>query len=310
MLYLEPTAGSQLQSDGSYLQALPDGTHVRWSRRSDGSWRKPERLKVLHKHGNFPVAGDILAGVSRWSDEETDAAMQHPPATAELQPDGRTFDQAFARVNGSPRRLAAGESKAEVVFQNKVQEKEEVIDRSGDGKADELEVKGQGAISEGHLTINYAPRTDLIRPSPFGNENFFVGTPALPPTPVTNSTTKASASFIGRPTLHTRSESDRVVRASGSPGNQSPQKQQRMLAAPEVAAAMSSNGPLAEAILQGDGTYTLELRDGSSLRWTRRPDGTWRKPERKRAGWVGDLEQEKYVPPYVRTGEVLLTRFQ
>jgi uncharacterized protein with WD repeat len=39
----------------------------------------------------------------------------------------------------------------------------------------------------------------------------------------------------------------------------------------------------------------LQKEDGSTMRWTRRPDGTWRKPEHTRAGWVGDLEQTKYV---------------
>mmetsp|Transcript_18335 Transcript_18335/g.64410 ORF Transcript_18335/g.64410 Transcript_18335/m.64410 type:complete len:306 (+) Transcript_18335:67-984(+) len=55
--------------------------------------------------------------------------------------------------------------------------------------------------------------------------------------------------------------------------------------------------PPREAVRQSDGSYTLELEDGTSCRWTRRPDGSWRKPERKKAGWVGDLEQKKYVSP-------------
>lgn len=33
------------------------------------------------------------------------------------------------------------------------------------------------------------------------------------------------------------------------------------------------------------------------MRWTRRQNGTWRKPEHVKAGWVGDLEQKKYVCP-------------
>jgi len=41
------------------------------------------------------------------------------------------------------------------------------------------------------------------------------------------------------------------------------------------------------------------------VRWTRRPDGTWRRPERKRAGWVGDLEQKKYVSPGAAEAERL-----
>lgn len=47
--------------------------------------------------------------------------------------------------------------------------------------------------------------------------------------------------------------------------------------------------PPQEAEAQADGSYLLVLEDGSSLRWTRRPDGSWRKPERgslsKRSMW-------------------------
>ena len=55
--------------------------------------------------------------------------------------------------------------------------------------------------------------------------------------------------------------------------------------------------PPREAAKQPDGSYTLPQPDGSTLRWTRRLDGTWRKPEHKRAGYVGELEQKKYVVP-------------
>lgn len=54
--------------------------------------------------------------------------------------------------------------------------------------------------------------------------------------------------------------------------------------------------PPPEAVKQPDGTYVLSHADGSTSRFTKRPDGSWRKPERVRAGYVGDLEQEKYVP--------------
>jgi hypothetical protein len=58
---------------------------------------------------------------------------------------------------------------------------------------------------------------------------------------------------------------------------------------------MASNEPPREAVKQPDGSWVLQMEDGSSKRWTRRPDGTWRKPEHVRAGWVGELEQQKYV---------------
>mmetsp|Transcript_67741 Transcript_67741/g.107316 ORF Transcript_67741/g.107316 Transcript_67741/m.107316 type:complete len:274 (+) Transcript_67741:55-876(+) len=57
----------------------------------------------------------------------------------------------------------------------------------------------------------------------------------------------------------------------------------------------ANDGPPREAVKQTDGSWIQQLEDGSTMRWTRRPDGTWRKPEHKRAGWVGELEQQKYV---------------
>jgi len=56
------------------------------------------------------------------------------------------------------------------------------------------------------------------------------------------------------------------------------------------------NHPPWDAVRQPDGSLIKNLEDGSTMRWTIRPDGTWRKPEHKRAGWTGSLEQRKYVP--------------
>lgn len=47
-------------------------------------------------------------------------------------------------------------------------------------------------------------------------------------------------------------------------------------------------GPPPDAVVQPDGSFLHELADGSSVRWTQRPDGSWRKPERTRAGWAGE----------------------
>lgn len=55
------------------------------------------------------------------------------------------------------------------------------------------------------------------------------------------------------------------------------------------------NEPPREAVKQSDGSYIVQNGDGTTTRHTRRPDGTWRKPERTRAGFVGELEQTKYV---------------
>mmetsp|Transcript_79165 Transcript_79165/g.139758 ORF Transcript_79165/g.139758 Transcript_79165/m.139758 type:complete len:266 (+) Transcript_79165:28-825(+) len=67
--------------------------------------------------------------------------------------------------------------------------------------------------------------------------------------------------------------------------------------------AEKDGAPPPEASLQSDGSYILELPDHSVKRWTQRPDGSWRKPERKRQGWIGDLETAKYVPPVTKADD-------
>lgn len=67
-----------------------------------------------------------------------------------------------------------------------------------------------------------------------------------------------------------------------------------------LAELLALREPPEDSSPQQDGSFQLALEDGATIRWTKRPDGTWRKPEHRRAGWVGDLEQEKYVPPTVR----------
>lgn len=69
----------------------------------------------------------------------------------------------------------------------------------------------------------------------------------------------------------------------------------------EIVAPVEEGRPPPEAELQEDGSHILVLPDGSTCRWTQRQDGSWRKPERKRVGWIGDLEANsaarRYVPP-------------
>ncbi|CAK0869977.1 unnamed protein product [Prorocentrum cordatum] len=61
--------------------------------------------------------------------------------------------------------------------------------------------------------------------------------------------------------------------------------------------------------MQPDGSSVLVCADGSTVRWTRRLDGSWRPPERKREGWVGELEADRYVVPGLRdTGRPLVSR--
>lgn len=73
--------------------------------------------------------------------------------------------------------------------------------------------------------------------------------------------------------------------------------------APAEKPGSPGGSPPADAVQQPDGSYILNCEDGTTLRWTQRPDGSWRRPERKRAGWVGDLEQLKYAPPPLRDGQ-------
>mmetsp|Transcript_24560 Transcript_24560/g.56644 ORF Transcript_24560/g.56644 Transcript_24560/m.56644 type:complete len:350 (-) Transcript_24560:46-1095(-) len=75
-----------------------------------------------------------------------------------------------------------------------------------------------------------------------------------------------------------------------------------------VAELTARVGPPKEAEAQPDGTFTLQLEDESEMKWSKRPDGTWRKPERRRAGWVGDLEQTRYTIPQARGVELASDR--
>lgn len=71
----------------------------------------------------------------------------------------------------------------------------------------------------------------------------------------------------------------------------------------DVDTDVCTEGPPPEAVPQPDGGFLVELPDGSTLRWgPKRPDGTWRRPERRKAGWVGDLERNRYSPPGARSG--------
>lgn len=61
--------------------------------------------------------------------------------------------------------------------------------------------------------------------------------------------------------------------------------------------------PPLDAVQQADGSFVQERPDGSTLRWTKRPDGSWRKPERARSGTTAlsaataNLERQKISPP-------------
>jgi len=85
-------------------------------------------------------------------------------------------------------------------------------------------------------------------------------------------------------------------------------KAQAAALAARVAELTARVGPPEEAEAQPDGTFTLQLEDESEMKWSKRPDGTWRKPERRRAGWVGDLEQTKYTIPQARGVELASDR--
>jgi hypothetical protein len=70
-----------------------------------------------------------------------------------------------------------------------------------------------------------------------------------------------------------------------------------------LVAELSALGrPSDAAEQQDDGSFLMTLEDQSTLRWTERPNGTWRKPEHKKAGWIGELEQVKYTPPFYACG--------
>jgi len=70
---------------------------------------------------------------------------------------------------------------------------------------------------------------------------------------------------------------------------------------------MENTPPLA-AVLQFDGSFMCWLTDGSSVRYSQRMDGTWRRPERRKAGWIGDLEIPRYQPPQRRLSTLSLEK--
>lgn len=72
------------------------------------------------------------------------------------------------------------------------------------------------------------------------------------------------------------------------------------VSAPLTEAAMN-NCPPPDAVLQLDGSFLCLQPSGSSIRYSRYLNGEWRRPERRRAGWVGDLEVERYRPPHRRS---------
>jgi len=93
-----------------------------------------------------------------------------------------------------------------------------------------------------------------------------------------------------------------------SPPHQEPIEEKLEQIIMEAAAAAGNNGSGSstggsdngrEFVEQEDGTL-VDSQNGSSLSWTQRPDGTWRKPYRRRFGWVGEMDRQQYLPPPLR----------
>ena len=61
-----------------------------------------------------------------------------------------------------------------------------------------------------------------------------------------------------------------------------------------MAEIMGSNSPPPDAVLQSDASFLCVRRDGSSSRYAQRLDGSWRKPEHRRTGWVGCVHMNGY----------------
>lgn len=53
---MEPPGDAEEQLDGSRIQSLPDGSSLRYTQRSDGSWRKPERIRAIRRTGSVRSA--------------------------------------------------------------------------------------------------------------------------------------------------------------------------------------------------------------------------------------------------------------
>jgi len=119
---------------------------------------------------------------------------------------------------------------------------------------------------------------------------------------------KAKAKAAAEQELRAKVEQEAEAAAQAKREADAAAKAQAAAFAAKVSALCSRVGPPEEAEAQPDGTFTLQLEDDSVLKWSKRPDGTWRKPERRRAGWVGELEQTKYTIPQARGVELASDR--
>lgn len=92
----------------------------------------------------------------------------------------------------------------------------------------------------------------------------------------------------------------KIERMKGRAALARAQAELRVAMAERTEQLIAAGEPCQDAEEQPDGSFLVSLEDRSTLRWTRRPNGSWRKPEHKKAGWVGDLEQERYLAPALK----------
>lgn len=326
----EPTADAVLQADGSFVLRQEDGSSVRWTRRPDGSWRKPEHNR----------AGWSMSQFGKESTE--DSSQRHMP-----RENATTVDNDFG--NDEPRYYK--EAVKESVFAQMARHDYPCTNLSPG-------VCSEGVNDGANNNSCSLDTSDLIRNSLLQQKlaSLSIDTadlekrdkPALvysgdsiPREPPPESIAQVDGSFVlnqedgssvtwtrrpdgsWRKPVHHRSgwgsrkhtevvedqrptNKDFCQEGEKRVGHGHFEASQYLPKAPPPPKYEPPESPPEEAEEQPDGTFLLELEDGSTVRWTKRPNGTWRKPEHKKAGWVGDLEREKYTIPAVRNGENLL----
>eukprot|EP00929_Paragymnodinium_shiwhaense_P120282 TRINITY_DN92216_c0_g1_i1.p1 TRINITY_DN92216_c0_g1~~TRINITY_DN92216_c0_g1_i1.p1 ORF type:complete len:367 (-),score=42.23 TRINITY_DN92216_c0_g1_i1:24-1124(-) len=249
----EPPYSALERADGSFIASLAEDVVFRWTKRPDGSWRKPERCRDAEAWEVEELAlrlRDPSHSSGRRADPEDVAPASHP-----------YFEDADNGAAPSEQPAATGRW------------------RGGGGRGSrgyntegEVVVKTQGKLA-GSQRGSEERNGHVQRRGRGGREGKAESSPS------TASSSKAAAAC-----------SDKDDRTSAL----------AVRVAERVERLMDLGCPDSEAKMQEDGSYVLTLEDGSTLRWTARPNGSWRKPEHKKKGWVGDLEQEKYCPPHER----------
>jgi hypothetical protein len=312
-----------LQVDGSFIARQEDGSIVRWTRRPDGSWRKPEHHRVGYSNiqvGKEPMEdsgqsqhianGDTISSAIKSGCEELpyhnavkesvfEQMVRNSYPCADISPQTWTDSEGTHVSNGSRpqalRLLHRDVDERCIDVAHEEQRERPVVLYSGADIPREPPAESI-ALADGSFVLNqddgssvtWSRRPDGSWRKPVHHRS---GWSSRKNTEVVEDQRPTNKDFC-------QEGEKRLGHGQFEAAQYFPKVPPPRYEPPEI--------PPDEAEEQPDGTFVLELEDGSSVRWTKRPNGTWRKPEHKKAGWVGDLEREKYTIPAVRNGENLM----